>query len=84
MLFRDFHLSCGLLFMKLSLLRISSGAIVLFKLSNAIYVEVIGKMLITYYLIVHSPIIFGLIYARDVSFPFAVVLRLELSLRFLI
>jgi hypothetical protein len=70
--------------MKLSLLRISSGAIVLFKLSNAIYVEVIGKMLITYYLIVHSPITFGLIYAPNVSFPFAVVLRLELSLRFLI
>jgi len=69
--------------MKLFLLRISSGAIVLlFKLSNAIYVEVIGKMLITYSFIVHSPIAFGLIYAPNVSFPFVVVLRLELSLSF--
>jgi hypothetical protein len=68
MLFRNFHLSYGLLFTKLSPLRISSGAIVLFRLSDAIYVEVIGKMLITYSLIVHSPIIFGLIYAPDVSF----------------
>jgi len=53
-------------------------------LSNAIYVEVIGKMLITYSLILHSPITFGLIYAPDISFPFVVVLRLELSLDFLI
>jgi hypothetical protein len=71
--------------MKLSLLRLSLGVMVLlFKLSNAIYVEVIGKMLITYSYIVHSPITFGLIHAPDVSFPFAVVLRLELSLSFLI
>jgi hypothetical protein len=36
MLFRDFHLSYQLLFMKLSVLRISSGAMVLFRLSDAI------------------------------------------------
>jgi hypothetical protein len=64
MLFRDFNLSCGLLFMKLSLLKISSGALVLFRLFDAIYMKVIRKMLITYSLISsHSPIAFGLIYA---------------------
>jgi hypothetical protein len=57
---------------------------VLFRLSDAIYVEVIQKMLITYSLIDHSPIAFGLIYAPDVSFPFTVVFGLTLSLGFLI
>jgi hypothetical protein len=47
---------------------------VLFKLSNAIYVVVIGKMLITYSLIAHSLIVFGLIYAPVVSFHFVAVL----------
>jgi hypothetical protein len=45
-----------------------------FKLSNAIYTKVIGKMLITYSLIAHSLIAFGLIYALDVSFHFALFL----------
>jgi hypothetical protein len=53
-----------------------------FKLSNSIYVEEIGKMLITYSLIAHSLIAFGLIYAPDVSFHFTVVLGLTPSLGF--
>jgi hypothetical protein len=61
-----------------------SGAMVLFRLSDAIYVEVIGKMLITYSLSAHSPIAFGLIYTLDVSFPFVVALALAPSLGSLI
>jgi hypothetical protein len=76
MLSHDFHLSYGLLFVKLSLLRISLGPIVLFRLSNAFNVEVIGKMLIIYILIAHSLIIFGMIYAPNVSSSFIVALGL--------
>jgi hypothetical protein len=74
MLFHDFHLSCELLFMKLSLLKISSCDMVLFRLSDTNFIGVIGKMLITYSLIAQSLIACGLIYALDVSFPFAIVL----------
>jgi hypothetical protein len=63
--------------MMFSLLRISLGATVLFKLFNAIYMEVIGKMMIIYSLIVISLIVFRLIYAPDVSFYFVVVLGLN-------
>jgi hypothetical protein len=56
----------------------------LFRLSNAIYVEVIGKMLINYSLIAHSLIVFGSIYAPDISFHFAIVLGLTPSFGFLI
>ena len=56
---------------------------VLFRLSNAIYEEVIGKMLITYSLVSHSLTVFGLIYAPDVLFHFATVFGLTPSLGFL-
>jgi hypothetical protein len=57
-------------------------AMVSFKLSNAIYMEMIGKMLITNSLIAHSLIAFGLIYALDVSFHVIAVLGLTPSLGF--
>jgi hypothetical protein len=47
---------------------------VLFRLSDTNFIGVIGKMLITYSLIAQSLITCGLIYAPDVSFPFAIVL----------
>jgi hypothetical protein len=53
-----------------------------FKLSNAIYVGEIEKMLITYSLIAHSLIAFVLIYAPHVSFHFAIVLGLTPSIGF--
>ena len=77
MLFRNIHLSCGLLFMNLSLLKIISNAMVLFKLSMPF-------MLITYSLSAHSLIAFGLIYSPEVSFPFLVALRLAPSIGSLI
>jgi hypothetical protein len=42
----------------------------------AFYIEVIGKMLITYFLTAHSLIAFGMIYALDASFLFGVALGL--------
>jgi hypothetical protein len=64
MLSCDFHLYRGLLLVKLSLLKISYP-MMLFRLSDAFYMEVIGKMLITYFLIAHSPIVFGMTYAQE-------------------
>ena len=80
MLSRDFHLSFRLLFMKLSLLKISYDPMVLFRLSDALYVEVIGKMLITHFLTTHSLIAFGVIHAPNVSSLFIVALGLTTSL----
>ena len=79
MLSRDFHLSCGLLFMKLSLLKISFDPMVLFRLSFTFHVEVIKKMLITHFLIAHSLIAFGMIHAPNVSSPFIIALGLTPS-----
>ena len=70
--------------MKLSLFRISLGPMMLFGLSNAFYVEVIWKLLITYFLTAHSLITFGMIYALDASFLFGVALGLALFLGSLI
>jgi hypothetical protein len=53
------HLSYGLLFMKPSLLRISLCPIMLFMSSIVFYMKVIWKMLISYFLTTHSPIVFG-------------------------
>jgi hypothetical protein len=53
--------------MKLSLLKIGYDPMVLFRLSDALYVEVIGKMLITHFLTAHSLIAFGMI---QMSHPF--------------
>jgi hypothetical protein len=58
--------------MKLSLFRISLGPMMLFRLSNAFYVEVIWKLLITYFLIAYSLIAFGMIYPPNVSTTFIV------------
>jgi hypothetical protein len=80
----DFLLFYGLLFMKLSLLKMSLGPMVLFRLFDAFYVGVIGKMLITYFLTAHSLITFGMIYALDASFLFGVALGLALFLGSLI
>jgi hypothetical protein len=62
--------------MKLSLLKMSLGPMVLFRLFDAFYVGVIGKMLITYFLFAHSLITFGMIYSPYVSSPSIVALGL--------
>jgi len=58
---------------------ISLGPIVLFRLSDAFYVEVIRNILITYFFIAHSLITFGMIYAPNVSSPFVVAFGLAPS-----
>jgi hypothetical protein len=49
--------------------------IVPFKSTDAFYMEVVGKMLITYFFIAHSLIVFGMIFLLNTSFLLGVVLR---------
>jgi hypothetical protein len=48
--------------------------IVPFKSTDAFYMEVVGKMLITYFLIAHSLIVFGMIFVLNALFLLCVVL----------
>jgi len=48
--------------------------IVPFKSTDVFYMELVGKMLITYFLIAHSLIVFGMIFVLNTSFLLGVVL----------